>query len=851
MGCGGGRLHQVAAPAGEGRAPRAGRGRDLLRDPAFTNLAMEPPPWRWAVSYSSMIRCSPSVQFGVMVLRLVAQRLVLFDDDDEVVDARCLRENEVVQMGNDIDFVCHVVRVGERLDQVDAMASMPCSERLMSRLTASAMDSGGGCSGNWWLYRSPGEIDGGSRVKSSWASLDSDRGTCGPKLAHGPFGRAKAQVNSVIDEVGSRMPPVPQSPVLPSGVPREGSRIRDSRSYEEVLLTKVRVQEVAVVKRKRKTRHKMVGRSTERWSDDRRRREDERERDSRRFSGGGGGQREDPVRVPQAGTSQWQKKAQLPPKVTDQRAPSSNRVSASVPSTPSAVIPDKHVVCYKCDVEGHNSKECSIKVQCLICEKESHVTRRCVWPNQPKPIMPAVGLADPGMWFFVAQQVKTEKKIGLIQVVIGSLTVQQLSEGLGRQFQCQWAGNIVEKGQDFMVQFPSVEKLKFLMGFDEFRLKGTNAYIKVTSATKKVEPSGRLFTVWARAEGVPDESKHYKGICEVGSLIGAVEDVDMQILADLDIVRFQVDMRSVRDFPMVKQYAVKSWMYNITFSIEKIVESGTLDGDRKQGINEVESGKEYDTAQRNKDEDENARVAKKLKAVDKSADINTASGPSTQNRMMLPLSNQLSQMEKDKLLAHRMQHVENKNLLEWVAEKEKEKEESFATKVGKAGGWMEESQKIKSGVTVKSKVNAVDKNEEPRRCERLKNQEDADRTELAMKRAAMKNEIPGVTSGNGNGILNMVTVVKALDSARVNLFEEAKKDKNMIQHVVPERFAQDTEETDADGSDNDNDMVVYTSPGRTQLNKPVNNKIVKLCSPVFRVELAKIRGRTPKKSLLK
>jgi hypothetical protein len=38
---------------------------------------------------------------------------------------------------------------------------------------------------------------------------------------------------------------------------------------------------------------------------------------------------------------------------------------------------------------------------------------------------------------------------------------------------------------------------------------------------------------------VRDEMIHYKGICEIDSLIGAIDDVDMQILSDLDIVRFQ------------------------------------------------------------------------------------------------------------------------------------------------------------------------------------------------------------------------------------------------------------------------------------------------------------------------
>jgi hypothetical protein len=99
----------------------------------------------------------------------------------------------------------------------------------------------------------------------------------------------------------------------------------------------------------------------------------------------------------------------------------------------------------------------------------------------------------------------------------------------------------------------------------------------VVSATKTITPKGRLFTMWARADGVPDEMKHYKGICEVGSFIGIVDDVDMQILSYLDVARFQMDVRSISKFPMVKEFIVKHWVYDIVFSIEKIVEMGTLE----------------------------------------------------------------------------------------------------------------------------------------------------------------------------------------------------------------------------------------------------------------------------------
>jgi hypothetical protein len=51
----------------------------------------------------------------------------------------------------------------------------------------------------------------------------------------------------------------------------------------------------------------------------------------------------------------------------------------------------------------------------------------------------------------------------------------------------------------------------------------------------------------------------------------------MQILDDLDVVRFHVDVRSIKKFPMVKQFAVTPWVYNITFSIERVLEEGTLE----------------------------------------------------------------------------------------------------------------------------------------------------------------------------------------------------------------------------------------------------------------------------------
>jgi hypothetical protein len=201
-------------------------------------------------------------------------------------------------------------------------------------------------------------------------------------------------------------------------------------------------------------RRKMAHRNQERGGEERYKREErsdqERNWDMRRDAAGGGMSRgiiNPPISSPPPPFPQqlmeWQRKTSSStsqssgqssaPKVTTTNSSALN-AAKSVPVT------NKNVVCYKCEAAGHSSKECLIKVNYLVCEKDTHITRRCVWPYQPKPVMPAVGLADPELGFFSAQQVRTEKKmakestLGLIQVVSGYLTATTLYGGLIEQF---------------------------------------------------------------------------------------------------------------------------------------------------------------------------------------------------------------------------------------------------------------------------------------------------------------------------------------------------------------------------------------------------------------------------------
>lgn len=68
------------------------------------------------------------------------------------------------------------------------------------------------------------------------------------------------------------------------------------------------------------------------------------------------------------------------------------------------------------------------------------------------------------------------------------------------------------RGADLLVLFPDVDKLELIIGFDDFKLKESNTYMKAEKVGNDVETRGRMWTIWARATGVPKEMSHFKGL---------------------------------------------------------------------------------------------------------------------------------------------------------------------------------------------------------------------------------------------------------------------------------------------------------------------------------------------------
>jgi hypothetical protein len=76
---------------------------------------------------------------------------------------------------------------------------------------------------------------------------------------------------------------------------------------------------------------------------------------------------------------------------------------------------------------------------------------------------------------------------------------------------------------------------------------------------------------------VPEELQIYQAICELGSAIGAIEEIDLNSLESKDLVRFKVHVKRIDMIPEVIEVGVKPYLYDIFFKVENVDVEGWND----------------------------------------------------------------------------------------------------------------------------------------------------------------------------------------------------------------------------------------------------------------------------------
>jgi hypothetical protein len=236
---------------------------------------------------------------------------------------------------------------------------------------------------------------------------------------------------------------------------------------------------------------------------------------------------------------------------------------------------DDNILCNKCGKKGHISKDCNEEIECVNCGK-GHQSMRCAWLKQNKPTANLVGFGGPGLCCFVAEHAKEGagaeekgKAIAIVKVKEVDFHVDEdlLVMCLGRTYpwKLTWQAKELSAGR-FLVNFPSAARINEVSIYDWVTLRGAHIKVNVKQWSDENLAAGKLDTVWVRAKRVPKTLKNYQGICEVGSTLRQVIEVDMEAFRKDGSIRFFVGVVNHKNIPAMAKLTTKNLMiYYIYF----------------------------------------------------------------------------------------------------------------------------------------------------------------------------------------------------------------------------------------------------------------------------------------------
>ncbi|XP_045085294.1 uncharacterized protein [Aegilops tauschii subsp. strangulata] len=169
-----------------------------------------------------------------------------------------------------------------------------------------------------------------------------------------------------------------------------------------------------------------------------------------------------------------------------------------------------------------------------------------------------------------------------------------------------WKAKKVSDGV-FLVNFPSTARINEAAVYDWVPLKGGNITVNVRVWNDDAMAVGKLSVVWIRAKGVPKSMKNYHGLCEVGSTIGYLQAVDMELMSKTGLVRLKVAVVDHTKIPRWTKLTTPDLMvFRIFFEVEEVVENGWAK-------DEDELSQGYEEWMDFQQEEEESREAKKAK----------------------------------------------------------------------------------------------------------------------------------------------------------------------------------------------------------------------------------------------
>ena len=534
---------------------------------------------RWSATFTSSVTPpSPgrSPRVGSLVLRRAAARLILFDEEEVLIDARYVISGERVVVGTAIELPVHsVVPVKELLPPPPCRAIPATLVRRVpprpGEVGILGARPGGAVSGPGPAATVSGPHGGdGEAIKSRPDSIFSIDSLC----AHF-WSRSRVSVSP---------PPPPDSFDWWPG--KVGG---DSRSFAQVAASPPRVQPVV------SSVDKQMG--------------DRGGRFGGRRGGGGGGRapvvnRNDRIATPagarnnvwhreaegsgqSAGSdsnSKWEAAAGVgvqrdPPQAVPPRP---RQQPAAVVNPAQVRVAQEHLVtCFNCNSMEHPTSQCPT-IRCERCGKLGHIRPICQAVLPWECVASVCGFQSPGLGFFYCpdrsspKQLKERASSIVISVLQGHPSTRELelefNEYLGTSWRC--SARPINDSQ-FVMRFPNPNEVQRACFFGKrMEMRQCEAVISLSPWSASVGAKALLHKAWVRVRNIPTEKRCEDNIAFAGSLVGVTLEVDQATIHRPEYCRILLGCRDIDQLPPSAEGVLGDHFYIFSYEVESIVVKG-------------------------------------------------------------------------------------------------------------------------------------------------------------------------------------------------------------------------------------------------------------------------------------
>lgn len=237
--------------------------------------------------------------------------------------------------------------------------------------------------------------------------------------------------------------------------------------------------------------------------------------------------------------------------------------------------------CFNCNIVGHFAVSCPT-IRCSRCKKLGHTREICqaVIPWECSAAM--CGFQSPGLGFFffpdecAGKQSKERASSVIINVLEGNPGFREIELEFNEYFGSGWRCTARTMGpKQFSMRFPNPKEVERTCYFGRrMEMKTFDGVLNVVPWTASAGAKAQMQKAWVKISNIPADKRCEATAAYAGSLVGVSLEIDSATLFKPEFCRVLIGCRDVNLIPESAEGVLGDYFYDFFYEVDSVVVGG-------------------------------------------------------------------------------------------------------------------------------------------------------------------------------------------------------------------------------------------------------------------------------------